>query len=169
MQAVVVAAPFTGKANQFTQTMRDEMAARTIRILIVDDDPADAEIIQELLEECATALEIHVVHDGVDALEHLSSCTRVPGGGLPDLVLLDLNMPRKDGREVLQEIRATEQLQHLPVIILTTSQEEEEIEQAYRLGANCYISKPAAMADFERLVNAIELFWMQTARLPQSR
>lgn len=169
MQAVVVAALFTGKANQFTQTMRDEMAARTIRILIVDDDPADAEIIQELLEECATALEIHVVHDGVDALEHLSSCTRVPGGGLPDLVLLDLNMPRKDGREVLQEIRATEQLQHLPVIILTTSQEEEEIEQAYRLGANCYISKPAAMADFERLVNAIELFWMQTARLPQSR
>ena len=169
MQAVVVAALFTGKANQFTQTLRDEMAARTIRILIVDDDPADAEIIQELLEECATALEIHVVHDGVDALEHLSSCTRVPGGGLPDLVLLDLNMPRKDGREVLQEIRATEQLQHLPVIILTTSQEEEEIEQAYRLGANCYISKPAAMADFERLVNAIELFWMQTARLPQSR
>ena len=169
MQAVVVAAPFTGKANQFTQNMRDEMAARMIRILIVDDDPADAEIIQELLEECATALEIHVVHDGVDALEHLSSCTRVPGGGLPDLVLLDLNMPRKDGREVLQEIRATEQLQHLPVIILTTSQEDEEIEQAYRLGANCYISKPAAMADFERLVNAIELFWMQTARLPQSR
>tara|TARA_B100000809_G_C14982954_1_gene475203 strand:+ start:130 stop:579 length:450 start_codon:yes stop_codon:yes gene_type:complete len=149
--------------------MRDEMAARTIRILIVDDDPADAEIIQELLEECATVVEIHVVHDGIDALDYLHSCTHVSGSGLPDLILLDLNMPRKDGREVLQEIRATEQLRHLPVIILTTSQEEDEIEQAYRLGANCYVSKPAAMADFERLVNAIELFWMQTASLPQSR
>jgi len=149
--------------------MRDEMAARTIRILIVDDDPADAEIIQELLEECATAVEIHVVHDGIDALEYLHSCAHVSASGLPDLILLDLNMPRKDGREVLQEIRATEQLLHLPVIILTTSQEEDEIEQAYRLGANCYVSKPAAMADFERLVNAIELFWMQTASLPQSR
>ena len=145
------------------------MAARTIRILIVDDDPADAEIIQELLEECATVVEIHVVHDGIDALEYLHSCTHVAASGLPDLILLDLNMPRKDGREVLQEIRATEQLLHLPVIILTTSQEEDEIEQAYRLGANCYVSKPAAMADFERLVNAIELFWMQTASLPQSR
>ena len=149
--------------------MRDEMAARTIRILIVDDDPADAEIIQELLEECATALEIHVVHDGIDALEYLRSCIHVPVPGLPDLILLDLNMPRKDGREVLQEIRATEQMQHLPVIVLTTSQEEDEIEQVYRLGANCYVSKPAAMADFERLVNAIELFWLQTASLPQSR
>ena len=145
------------------------MAARTIRILIVDDDPADAEIIQELLEECATALEIHVVHDGIDALEYLRSCIHVPVPGLPDLILLDLNMPRKDGREVLQEIRATEQLQHLPVIVLTTSQEEDEIELVYRLGANCYVSKPAAMADFERLVNAIELFWLQTASLPQSR
>ena len=149
--------------------MRDEMAARTIRILIVDDDPADAEIIQELLEECATPVEIHVVHDGIDALEYLHSCATVSASGLPDLILLDLNMPRKDGREVLQESRATEQLLHLPVIILTTSQEEDEIEQAYRLGANCYVSKPAAMADFERLVNAIELFWMQTASLPQSR
>ena len=149
--------------------MRDEMAARTIRILIVDDDPADAEIIQELLEECATVVEIHVVHDGIDALEYLHSCTHVSASGLPDLILLDLNMPRKDGREVLQEIRATEQLLHLPVIILTTSQEEDEIEQAYRLGATCYVSQPAAMADFERLVNAIELFWMQTASLPQSR
>ena len=145
------------------------MAARTIRILIVDDDPADAEIIQELLEECATALEIHVMHDGIDALEYLRSCIHVPVPGLPDLILLDLNMPRKDGREVLQEIRATEQLQHLPVIVLTTSQEEDEIELVYRLGANCYVSKPAAMADFERLVNAIELFWLQTASLPQSR
>jgi CheY-like chemotaxis protein len=145
------------------------MTARTIRILIVDDDPADAEIIQELLEECATVVEIHAVHDGIDALDYLHSCTHEPVVGLPDLILLDLNMPRKDGREVLQEIRATEQLLHLPVIILTTSQEEDEIEQAYRLGANCYVSKPAAMADFERLVNAIELFWMQTASLPQSR
>lgn len=142
------------------------MKKRTFHVLIVDDDPADAEIIEEMLTDCDTPMTVSAVADGGEAMQFLQRLPPYAEAAMPDLVLLDLNMPRKDGREVLRDIRGSEALRKLPVLVLTTSQEPEEIDLAYELGANSYISKPATMADFQKVIAAIELFWMSAASLP---
>lgn len=142
------------------------MKKRTFHVLIVDDDPADAEIIEEMLTDCDTPMTVSAVADGGEAMQFLQRLPPYAEAAMPDLVLLDLNMPRKDGREVLRDIRGSEALRKLPVLVLTTSQEPEEIDLAYELGANSYVSKPATMADFQKVIAAIELFWMSAASLP---
>ena len=134
--------------------------AAELKVLLVEDNPADVRLTREALKEARVRL--HVVRDGVEAMELL----RATGGPrLPDLILLDLNLPRKDGREVLQEIKQSDGLRHIPVVILTTSQAEQDILQSYRLGANAFITKPVEIDQFFQVVRAMEQFWLEAVKL----
>ena len=137
---------------------------REVQILLVEDNPADARLVTELLKEGQLSHNIRHVCDGVEAMSYL----RAHDAPLsrPDLILLDLNLPRKDGRELLAEIKADEKLRRIPVVVLTTSQAEDDIARAYSLYANCYITKPVDLDQFARVIKSIEDFWMTTAKLP---
>lgn len=137
---------------------------REFQILLVEDNPADARLVVEFLKESASRHCIRHVCDGVEALHELRSSDGAPYS--PDLILLDLNLPRKDGRELLAEIKADEKLKRIPVVVLTTSQAEDDITRAYGLSANCYISKPVDLDQFGRVVKSIDDFWLSTAKLP---
>jgi CheY-like chemotaxis protein len=139
------------------------IAGAPIEILLVEDNPADVRMTLEALKEARVANRLHVARDGVEAIRMLKdeSGTRPR----PDLILLDLNLPRKDGREVLQEIKQDERLQHIPVVILSTSQAEQDIVQSYRLRANAFITKPVEIEQFFQAIRSIELFWLEVARL----
>jgi len=139
--------------------------SREVQILLVEDNPADARLVTELLKDGQLRHRILHVSDGVEALAQL----RAHGEGMaysPDLILLDLNLPRKDGRELLAEIKADDKLRRIPVVVLTTSQAEDDISRAYNLYANCYITKPVDLDQFTRVVRSIEDFWLTTAKLP---
>ena len=141
-------------------------APRPIEILLVEDNPGDARLAREALREARVANRLTWVPDGAEALSYLR---REGGHGQaprPDLILLDLNIPRKDGREVLAAIRADERLCRIPVVVLTTSQAEEDVQSAYQLSANCYIAKPVDLDRFMQVVRVIEEFWLSTVRLP---
>ncbi len=138
-----------------------EPRARPFRILLVEDNPGDADLIQEILMDSAEKKEITVAVDGMEALR----CLRE--GPLPDLILLDLNLPRKSGREVLQEIKSTESLQRIPVVVLTSSEAEDDLADVYRLHANCYLAKPVDLDEFMNVVRAIEHFWLNFVKLPR--
>jgi two-component system response regulator len=134
-----------------------------IQVLLVEDNPADVRLTMEALRESQSPVKLHVVEDGIEAMAFL----RAPSAQAPrpDIVLLDLNLPRKDGREVLQEIRRDDALRHIPVVILTTSQAEQDVLKAYQLSANAYITKPVDLDQFFNVVRSIDGFWFRTARL----
>jgi chemotaxis family two-component system response regulator Rcp1 len=137
-----------------------------VEILLVEDNPGDARLARQGLRQCKIPNNLHTVDDGVKAMDFLhrrGEYTTVPR---PDLILLDLNMPRKDGREVLREIKQDERLKTIPVVILTTSRAAEDINTSYSLHANCYVSKPLDLLQFLDVVRSIEDFWFSTVKLP---
>ena len=149
--------------------MTDLNLIQPIEILLVEDNPADVRLTQEALKEEKLHINLTVVNDGVEALEFLRSEGRYANAVRPNLVLLDLNLPRKSGREVLKEIKNDPQLKAIPVIILTMSEAEKDILESYSLQANCYIVKPLDLNQFSKVVKSIEDFWFTIVRLPQKQ
>ena len=137
-----------------------------LEILLVEDSPTDQLFAREALASSSLQHRLHVVDDGVEALSFLRRTGDYAECPRPDLVLLDLNLPRKDGREVLAELKADVLLATIPVIVLTTSVTDEDVTRAYGLRANCYISKPVDFEQFKRVIQAIQLFWFEIAKLP---
>jgi chemotaxis family two-component system response regulator Rcp1 len=129
-------------------------------IFLIEDNRGDIRLIQEALKSSTTPCEVVVARDGVEAMEYLQQAK------LPDLILLDLNLPRKDGRQVLAEIKADPALQHLPIIVLSTSRNEEDILKSYDLHVNCYIAKSRNLSELFKIIRGIEEFWLETAALP---
>jgi chemotaxis family two-component system response regulator Rcp1 len=142
------------------------MMVRPIEILLVEDNPGDIRLTKEALKEAKVLNTLTVVQDGVDALTCLRRQGQYADAKRPDLILLDLNLPRKDGREVLAEIKNDEALKFIPVVILTTSQDEQDVLKSYGLHANCYITKPVELEQFISVVKAIEDFWLGIVILP---
>lgn len=144
------------------------MIGNTVDILMVEDDPGDVELTKEALEDSKLSINLHVVEDGVQALRYLQKKDEYSEVTSPDLILLDLNMPRKDGREVLAELREDPKLRSIPVVVLTTSEADEDIIKSYGLGANCYVTKPVGLEQFSRVIQSIESFWFTIVKLPRS-
>lgn len=142
------------------------MTPRQIEILLVEDNQGDVLLTREAFKEAEVLNHLSVVNDGVEALAYLRQQAPFSDSVRPDLILLDLNLPRKDGREVLAELKADEHLREIPVVVLTTSQAETDIAQVYRAQANCYITKPVDLDQFVRAVRSIESFWLTLAKLP---
>jgi two-component system, chemotaxis family, response regulator Rcp1 len=138
-----------------------------VEVLLVEDNPGDARLTTEALKEGRLRVNLSVVRDGVEALKFLRREDRFSGAPRPDLVLLDLNLPRKDGREVLSEMKDDSCLRDIPVVVLTTSSAEQDIARAYEMHANCYITKPVDMDEFIGVVRAIEDFWFTIVKLPR--
>ena len=139
---------------------------QAIEILLVEDNPGDVELTREALNAAKVSNRLHVVDDGAEAVDFLFKRGRFADAPRPDIILLDLNLPKKDGRQVLSEIKAEPGLAQIPVVVLTTSQAEEDIVRAYQLHANCYISKPVDFNQFLRIVASIEEFWLSVVKLP---
>jgi two-component system response regulator len=148
--------------------MNTGVISKTIEILLVEDNPADVELTTLAFENSQLQIHLSVVGDGVAALEFLHRQRQYDSAPFPDLVVLDLNLPKKSGHEVLAEIKADEDLRRIPVVILTTSGAEEDIFQAYNLHANCYIRKPVSFSEFTEVVQSIEDFWFGIVRLPST-
>lgn len=142
------------------------MPVPPIEILLVEDSPGDARLAMEALKEAKVLNHISVVPDGVEAMAFLRRQDGYGDVPRPDLILLDLNLPKKDGREVLAEVKADPSLQHIPVVILTTSQAEQDIMRSYRLHANCYITKPVDLDQFLEVIKSVENFWLTVVKLP---
>jgi CheY-like chemotaxis protein len=140
--------------------------SRPVEILLVEDNPGDVRLTIEALKEAKVHNHLNVARDGLEAMAFLHREGAHAHAPHPDLILLDLNLPRKDGREVLTEIKADPAFRRIPVVILTTSQAEEDIVKAYNLNANCYISKPVDLDQFVKVVKSIEDFWLEIVRLP---
>ena len=140
--------------------------SRPVEILLVEDNPGDVRLTREALREGKVRNNLYVASDGVDALAFLRREGQYADAVRPDLILLDLNLPRKDGREVLQEIKADASLRYIPVVVLTSSQAEQDILRAYDLHANCYVSKPVVLDQFIHVVHSIEDFWFTIVKLP---
>ena len=145
---------------------QDVQAVMPIQILLVEDNPGDVRLTIEALKDAKVYNNLSVVEDGVLALEFLHQRGEYRHAPRPDLVLLDLNLPRKNGREVLADIKTDDMLKTIPVVILTTSQAEEDVLRAYSLHANCYITKPVDFTQFLNVVRAIEQFWLTIVLLP---
>jgi len=139
---------------------------RSIEILLVEDNPGDVRLTEEALKEGKVINRLSVVPDGVEAIEYLRKRGDYASAATPDLVLLDLNLPKKDGREVLAEVKQDPELRKIPVVVLTTSRDEQDILKSYDLHANCYITKPVDFEQFIRVVRAIEDFWLSVVKLP---
>jgi two-component system, chemotaxis family, response regulator Rcp1 len=139
---------------------------RPIEILLVEDSPGDVRLTMEALKEAKVLNRLSVASDGVEAMEFLDRRGRFAEAPRPDLILLDLNLPRKDGREVLAEIKAAPELRRIPVVVLTTSRAEADVVKAYDLHANCYITKPVDFKQFIEVVESIEDFWLTVVKLP---
>lgn len=139
---------------------------KPVEILLVEDNPGDVDLTLEALEEAKLRNNVHVAEDGVVALEFLRREGRHSQAPTPDLILLDLNMPRKDGREVLQEIKEDPDLKRIPVVVLTTSEAEQDILDAYEYRANAYIVKPVDLDQFLGTIRTLEDFWLTVVRLP---
>ncbi|NTU78763.1 MAG: response regulator [Chloroflexales bacterium] len=146
--------------------MMQSTQARPIEILLVEDSPADVVITQDALAEARVLNTIHVVEDGAEALAFLRQQGPYGDAPRPDLILLDLNLPRKSGREVLAEIKVDPALRRIPVVVLTTSRAEEDVWKAYDLHANCYVVKPLDFAAFVQAVQSIHQFWLSVVTLP---
>ncbi len=137
-----------------------------IEILLVEDNPGDVRLTQEALKDNKLRNNLSVVSDGVEAMRFLRRDGHYADAPRPDLILLDLNLPRMDGREVLKEIKEDEALKRIPVVVLTTSKAEEDIIKSYNLHANCFITKPVDLDRFIQIVRAIEDFWLTMVKLP---
>jgi two-component system, chemotaxis family, response regulator Rcp1 len=139
-----------------------------VEILLVEDSPGDVRLTEEALKEAKVLNRLTVASDGVEAMEALRGQGRFTQTPRPDIILLDLNLPRKDGREVLKEIKNDPSLKRIPVVVLTTSRAEEDVVRAYDLHANCYITKPVDFRQFIAVVQSIEDFWLAVVKLPGS-
>jgi len=146
--------------------MNNEEISKNIEILLVEDNPADIRLAQEAFKDAKVHNILYTVGDGVEAMAFLRREGKYADVGRPDLILLDLNLPKKDGREVLAEIKADERLKLIPVVILTVSKDEEDILKTYKLHANCYITKPIDFEQFMKVVKSIEEFWLTIVKLP---
>jgi CheY-like chemotaxis protein len=142
------------------------MDMRPVEILLVEDNPGDVRLAVEALKEGKVHNNLHVVGDGVEAMMFLRREGKFALSPRPDLILLDLNLPKKDGREVLAEIKADEKLRRIPVVVLTTSKAEQDILRTYDLHANCYITKPVDLEQFIAVVKSVEDFWLTIVKLP---
>jgi CheY-like chemotaxis protein len=139
---------------------------RHIEILLVEDSPADILLTREAFEHNKIVNAIHVVEDGIQATDFLYKRGQYASAPRPDLILLDLNLPRKNGREVLAEIKADPNLKSIPIVVLTTSNDEEDILKAYNLNANCYVVKPVGFDNFMQAIQSIKHFWFSVVTLP---
>lgn len=139
---------------------------RPVRILLVEDNPADARLVRESLKRGTVEYELEVAEDGVEALDRIRGLGVHAGAQTPDLILLDLNLPRKDGRQVLAELKADAELGRIPVVVLSTSEADSDVARAYSLHANCYVSKPVELDDFFAKMRSVEQFWLRVARIP---
>jgi CheY-like chemotaxis protein len=139
---------------------------KVIDILLVEDNPGDVRLAQEALKDSKVSNNMIVVEDGVEAMEFLHQRGKYAKAPRPDLILLDLNLPRKNGREVLAEIKSDDNLKRIPVVVLTVSGDEEDVVKAYNLHANCFITKPLDFEQFIKITKMIEEFWLTIVRLP---
>ncbi|HKR20684.1 MAG TPA: response regulator [Stellaceae bacterium] len=146
--------------------MVETLPSRPIEVLLVEDNPGDARLTREALREGKIHNNLHHARDGVEALAFLKREGEFAKAPMPDLVLLDLNLPRKDGREVLAEMKQDPRLRTIPVVVLTTSEAENDIVRSYELHANCYITKPVGLEQFISIVREIESFWLAVVTLP---
>jgi len=137
-----------------------------IEILLVEDNPGDVRLTKEALKEGKVYSNLHTVKDGVEAMEFLRKKGKYKDVPRPDIILLDLNLPRKDGREVLEEIKSDDNLKRIPVVVLTTSKAEEDVLRTYNLHANCYVTKPVDLEKFMVVVKSIDVFWLTVVTLP---
>jgi CheY-like chemotaxis protein len=138
-----------------------------LQVLLVEDSPGDIRLTQEAFRDANSSVQLHVAFDGVEAMAFLRREGTHVHAPRPDLILLDLNLPRMDGREVLAQIKGDEVLKTIPTVILTTSEEEGDITKSYQLHANCYLNKPVQLDAFEGLVSTINDFWLTMVKLPQ--
>ncbi len=141
---------------------------KPVEILLVEDNPGDVRLTREALKEAKVINNLTVLKDGVEALAFLRQQGPYGKAVVPHLILLDLNLPRKDGREVLAEIKADEKLKRIPVVVLTTSQDEQDVFKSYNLHANCYVTKPVDLEQFMTVVKSIEDFWLGIVMLPKN-
>lgn len=146
--------------------MKPSNVYNPIEILLVEDNPGDIRLTQEALKEGRIHNNLNVVRDGISALDYLQQKGAYAKATRPDLILLDLNLPKMDGREVLAKIKSDPRLKRIPVVILTTSKNEEDILKTYNLHANCYITKPVDLEQFFEVIRSIEGFWLTIVRLP---
>ena len=146
--------------------MNTDAIIKPIEILLVEDNPGDADLAREALEMSKVHNTLHVVGDGVEAMSFLKRTGAHASAPRPDLIILDLNLPRMDGREVLARVKSDDDLKRIPVVILTTSRDEEDILRSYNLHANCFISKPIDLNQFLKVVRSIEDFWLCIVKLP---
>ena len=137
-----------------------------MRILMVEDNPGDVRLTKEALKEGKVFSNLHTVKDGVEAMEFLRREGKYSSVPRPDIILLDLNLPKKDGREVLQDIKNDNELKRIPVVVLTTSKAEEDVLRTYNLHANCYVTKPVDLEKFIVVVKSIDVFWLTVVTLP---
>jgi len=144
-----------------------ETICEVVEILLVEDNPGDVRLTQEVLKDGKVRNNMSVVMDGVDAISFLQQTGEYAGAPRPDIILLDLNLPKKDGREVLAEIKADPDLKNIPIVVLTTSSAEQDVFRSYDLHANCYITKPVDLDQFIRVIRSIEDFWLTIVKLPR--
>ena len=149
-------------------TETDEKAA-PVEILLVEDNPGDVRLTKEALKEGKVYNNLHWAKDGVEALDFLRWQGKHANARLPDIILLDLNLPKKDGREVLAVIKSDDHLKHIPVVVLTTSKAEEDVLRSYELHANCYVTKPVDLDKFMHVVKSIDSFWLTVVTLPPAK
>jgi len=142
------------------------MADQPLEMLLVEDDPGDVDLTKEVLKNSKVAVYLNVVADGVKAMQYLHREDPYGDAVRPDLILLDLNLPKKDGREVLREIKGDENLKTIPVVIFTTSEADMDVIKTYGLGANCYVTKPVGFDQFSKVMQAIGEFWFTVVKLP---
>jgi chemotaxis family two-component system response regulator Rcp1 len=140
--------------------------AEPIEILLVEDSPGDVRLTREAFKDAKVHIKLHVASDGAEAMDFLNCEGKHANAPRPDLILLDLNLPKKDGREVLEEIKESPSLKSIPVVILTTSASDADILRSYKLHANCYITKPVGLDGFLEVVKSIDSFWLSVVKLP---
>ena len=144
----------------------DPLSARPVQILLVEDSPGDVNLTREALRDARVANELNVVMDGEEAMAYLRGVAPFTGSVRPDLIILDLNLPKKDGREVLEEIKIDDELKTIPVVVLTTSAAEIDVLRSYQLHANAYVTKPVSFTEFLEAIRQLEGFWLEIVRLP---
>jgi chemotaxis family two-component system response regulator Rcp1 len=143
-----------------------ETSAQPIEVLLVEDNPGDVRLTREALKDSKVQIRLHVARDGTETMAFLRCEGKNSSAPRPDLILLDLNLPKKDGREVLQEIKESPTFKSIPVVILTTSRSDRDVVRSYMLHANCYITKPVDLKGFLTVVKAIDAFWFSVVKLP---
>ncbi|MDQ3775258.1 MAG: response regulator [Pseudomonadota bacterium] len=148
-------------------TTIEARGGRPVTVLFIEDSPSDVLMTREALDQAKVLIDLHVIDNGIDALSFLRREGRYPTAPRPDLILLDLNLPKKDGREVLREIKSDEALKRIPVVILTSSSAEEDVMRAYGLHANCYVTKLFDFEGLAKVVRSIERFWFTVVTLPE--